>query len=402
MIVAGIAITAAVTRNRSIEIVSVFVPFALFVMYAILTWVIIFVFLDRPEYSPRASLVRLKSSLADNFLTLAVFFYGVLNRKDALWLLKRIIVLIVITNAVTIIDSFNVPNLGLLDSRARDGRFIGFMGAANDYGMLLVFFMPLSIALYLSSTGKARLLAGIGAVLTGFCLVLTASRGAYVGAIGGLLLSAVFLRRYVSVDQLIRGTVLSLVFLTLLIPIIAFIGYSDLFVDRFDRFEGNLHTASSGRTTFWLNALKVMAETPTSFITGFGFEAYEFSRDFSAAMHNHYLKNLFNLGLIGLCLFLAVFAAILSIIRKAIAGAQSDSRPFLIALLIGLLCLLVTQIFGQYYRSSYLIWACLGVGLRLAMEVMRDSAQGLGPEIKGRTDSRTLLQPISIGGLNHN
>jgi O-antigen ligase len=143
-------------------------------------------------------------------------------------------------------------------------------------------------------------------------------------------------------------------------------------VDRFGRFEGNMHTASSGRTTFWLNALKVMAETPISFITGFGFEAYESSREFSAAMHNHYLNNLFNLGLIGLTLFLAIFVSVLIIFRDSIAPAGPDSRRFLVALTIGLVCLLITQIFGEYHRSAYLIWACLGVGLRLAVDVRSD------------------------------
>ncbi len=205
IMVAGIAINAAVTRNRSIELLSVFIPFVLLIFYAILTWVVIVVLLDRPEYSPRASLIILKSTLVDHFLTLGVFFYGVLNRRDALWLLKAIIVLIVISNAVTIVDSFNMPNLGIVESRLRDGRFEGFMGAVNDYGMLLVVFLPLTIALYLSSTGKAKWLAGIGAALTGFCLVLTASRGAFVGLIGGLTISAVFLRRFVSIDVAIRA-----------------------------------------------------------------------------------------------------------------------------------------------------------------------------------------------------
>jgi hypothetical protein len=261
--------------------------------------------------------------------------------------------------------------------------------------MLLVLFLPLSIALYRMSTGKTRLLAGVGAALTVACLVLTASRGAYVGAIGGLLLSAWFLRRYFSFNLVIRGAVLSLMALAVLIPVLLMSDYSELFLDRFALFEGNAHTASSGRTTFWLNALRVMAERPLSFITGFGFEAYESSREFSVAMHNHYLNKLFNFGLVGLALFLTIFGGILTIVRASISRAQSDSRSYLMALVIGLLCLLVTQIFGQYYRSVYLIWACLGVGLRLAMEIRRDHVKLMGSERVDQPKLQSSLQPAS-------
>ena len=395
LMVVGIAINSAVVRNRKLEALSVFIPFALLVVYAILTWVITIVFLDKPEYSPRATLISLKSSLVDNFLILAVFYYGVLTRKDALWLLKAIIVLVVIANGVTVIDSFNVPNLGIIDSRWSDGRFEGFMGAANDYGMLLVLFLPLSIALYQTSNGGTRLLAGVGAALTAVCLVLTASRGAYVGVIGGLLLSAWFLRRFVSFHSVIRGAVISLIALAVLIPILLLSDYSDLFLDRFAKFEGNIHTASSGRTTYWLHALRVMAESPLSFVTGFGFGAYEFSREFSIAMHNHYLNILFNLGFIGLALFLTVFGSILTIVRSSISRAKTESKPYLIVLVVGLLCLLVTQVFGQYYRSAYLIWACLGVGLRLAMEIRRDPVELTGRERVDQPKSQSSPQPVS-------
>ena len=77
-----------------------------------------------------------------------------------------------------------------------------------------------------------------------------------------------------------------------------------------------------------------------------------------------------------------------AIIRSSISAAKSDSRPFLLALVIGLICLLVTQIFGQYYRSAYLIWACLGVGLRLAMEIRRETVEITGSERNDRSESQ--------------
>ena len=68
-------------------------------------------------------------------------------------------------------------------------------------------------------------------------------------------------------------------------------------------------------------------------------------------------------------------------------------RPYLIALVVGLLGLLITQVFGQYYRSAYLIWACLGVGLRLAMEIRRDHVELTVRERHAQPKSQPSLHP---------
>ena len=140
-----------------------------------------------------------------------------------------------------------------------------------------------------------------------------------------------------------------------------------LFQDRLGRFEGSTHVATSGRSTIWTNAIRAMLENPITFITGTGYNAYETSRQFYAATHNHYLNYLYNLGVIGLFLFVYVFIAILLTARSSIEYADQSARPFLIAAIVGLIGFMFTQLFGEYKGSGILAWAYLGVIMRLSV-----------------------------------
>src|SRR5688572_31431821 len=86
-----IAIEISVVRNRKFELMSVIVPYSLLIIYAMLTVLVIILFLDYPAYQPRPAIIRLKTKLVDQFLMLLVFFYGVTTLKDAMWLLKWLV-----------------------------------------------------------------------------------------------------------------------------------------------------------------------------------------------------------------------------------------------------------------------------------------------------------------------
>lgn len=372
-ILVGIALNAAVARNRKLELPSVLIPFGLLVLYAFITWVAAAFILEYPDYQMRASFIKLKSSLVDQYLTFLVFFYGVIYNKDACWLLRAIVWTVIVGNAVTLIDSFNVPNLGLVDARLGDGRFAGFMGSSNGYGQFLVLFLPVSVALYLTESGKVRLSAAIGVFVTALALILTGSRGAYVGLLAGSILAVFFLRRIISMQLLVRAGVIAVLGFAFLLCITLITGYSDIYMERFTQFGGSRHLATSGRSTIWTIAVNAMIANPLSFLTGYGFNSYDSSRSFYAATHNMYLNHLYNLGSIGLLLFISVFGRILTTARSVIVNSAADIRPYFVALVFGLFGFLVTIFFGDIHGSGYLLWAFLGVGMRMAMEARSDA-----------------------------
>ena len=365
---AAIALNTAVARNRSFDLPSIAVPFLILIVYAIVTWIFAaFIFPD-PNYSPRVTLISLKSSLVDQYLTFLIFLFGVIHARDADWLLRAILWVTILGNVITLVDTFNVPNLGILENAARKaGRFDGFVGQPNAYGKILVLFLPATIVLAYSRSGKQRVFAYIGVIAAAMALLLTGSRGSWAGLIFGSGIAAFYLRKYVSKSVVLKATGTAMALLVLTVAITTVAGYEDVYLNVLEKFEGSEDTVSSGRISVWTAALVSMLEHPWSFITGYGYFAYSTSVEFRAAMHNHYLGYLYDLGLIGLMLLLFIFIRTLSVARSRIAGATDEHRQYLMALVFGLCAFLITMVFSEYNTTGYLLWAYIGVTMRIAM-----------------------------------
>jgi len=388
LILSGIAVNAAVARNRNLDLLSVHILFALLIIYALMSWIAASFIFPTADYEIGRAFISLKSSLVDQYLTFVIFFFGLTNAKDAFWLLRTILWITIIGNIVTLIDTFNIPNLGILESAGRKaGRFDGFVGQPNSYGQILVLFIAPTIALYITETGKKRVFAAVGVFAGAMALVLTGSRGSWTGFLVGAAFAAFYLRGVISARAMVRVGVTSVLIGTVIVIVTVFAGYADVYLQSIDKFEGGVDRATSGRFTIWKTVILAMIDHPVSFITGFGYNAYDSSRQFSKAVHNDYLSYLYDMGLIGLTLFVAVFARILVTARSAIARASQSQRGYLIASLFGLPAFLISIFFSEYHTSSYLLWAYLGVVMRIAMIPKTDGESG------SRSDSTIPLSP---------
>lgn len=382
LLFAGIALNAAVARNRSFDFPSITIPFALLIVYALATWLTVAFVIGDPEYRMREAFISLKSSLGDQYLTFLVFFFGLLTVKDAFWVLRATIWIALIGNIVTIMDAFDIPNLNIVEARMSDERFLGFIGSANGYGQFLVLFLAPSIALYLTQKGKLRFIAGIGVLASALALVLTGSRGAYLGLLAGAIGGAFYLRRMIPTEKFVHGGIIAVALSACLIVVSMALGYADVYLEQMVRFEGSAHIATSGRSTIWTNVLAEMFVNPMSFITGYGFFAYESGR-FYAATHNTYLSYLYDLGIIGLFLFVLVFVRVLATARSVLPHVPSDIRPFFVALVFGLVGFLISIFFSEYHNAGYLLWAYLGVTMRIAAELQTRDTAGVAVGTEG-------------------
>jgi hypothetical protein len=390
LILVGIAVNSAVARNRSFELPSVVVPFALVILYAVMTWITVVFILEYPNYGIRESFIALKSSLVDQYVTFLVFFFGLLSLKDSMWLLRAIIWIAILGNVITIVDTLNIPNLGLLDVPRTAGRFEGFVGQPNSYGQLLALFLPACVALYVSESGMARFLAALGTLATVMALILTGSRGSYVGVLAGAVFASFFLRRVIPLRVLLRAGATATVICIFVLAVTFIAGYADIYMERLMKLEGGSHEASSGRTTIWANAIRPMINNPWSFLTGYGFYSYE-TGAFYRATHNAYILYLYNLGAIGLSLFLVIFGRVLLIARATLSNVTAEYKPHLLAVVFGLFAFLVAIIFSDYNVTGYLLWAYLGVCMRIAVlvkssvasEVAEQTVRGKGIGVAG-------------------
>jgi hypothetical protein len=304
--------------------------------------------------------------LIDQLLMLLVFFYGITNLKDALWLLKGLIWAIIVSCFITIVDTFDIPDLGIITTRG-DGRVEGILASSQEFAALVTFFLPLIIALWWTETGAKRRLA-FGGILLAFAALLTAaSRGAIVGLLAGSAFAAFYLRRWISARAVLRTVAGGLVLGLMAITTLLISDFGDVLVTRMTHGwdTGDTTTLTSGRSANWSNILGEMFDYPLTFITGFGWEAFYHSIGFHRATHSVYIDRLYNLGLIGLSLTLVLYFNSMAVARRALNGASQEVAPFLMALVFGLAGFMIAIMFSDIEAATY-TWGCTGIALRLA------------------------------------
>ena len=331
--------------------------------------VTLILFVENPYYSALGTLIRLKAKLVDQFLVLLVFFYGVVNWKDALWLLKALVWVVLIGCFLTVVDSFDVPDLGVITSRDSDGRVEGFIGSAQDFGALLAFYFPAAIALLWGASGLKRLAVLLGTGMLLVSIMLSASRGAMVGVVVGAIMAAIYLRRYISRQTILRATFAFVAFTIVSAAVVMSTQYGDLLAMRLGTglSTGDVETVSSGRSAIWGAALREMAEQPLSFIGGLGWEAYFSTGGYRLSTHSVYLDRLYNLGTIGLVLFLVSFVGVVAVTRRGLASAPKEAVPYLLATVIGMTSFVITMAFSDIFEAAPYVWAFTGLALRIAV-----------------------------------
>jgi O-antigen ligase len=132
--------------------------------------------------------------------------------------------------------------------------------------------------------------------------------------------------------------------------------------------------ASSGRTALWKDVFDRMLDTPLSFLTGFGWDAY-WVMPFRYAPHNYYVGMWFDLGVIGVGLFAAIVARASLAVLRAIPLADPQTRQQLLAFAFGVPILMVTIIFADLYKPWPYIWLYFGILLRMATLVRAEAVE---------------------------
>jgi O-antigen ligase len=377
-----LAFRIALSGGFKLRLPALHLAWAIWIGYAILTWLAVSLLFKYHGYNPIVSAMALKAELIDYALFCFVVFYGVQNEDDFRFVLRALVGAVGISSILTLTDLVGITSLGMRvgDRGAEADRVFGAFGHANETGSLLSFLLPPMVALVMSARGFWRVFwLGLTAA-TAAVFILTVSRGSYVAVIIGYPLAAYLLRSHIPPGRIMQwmfGSVAALVLLVIGVAII----YPSLVVsiaDRVFHFGGsNLSDASSGRSDIWGMALAAMMDYPVTLLTGFGWNSWS-TMPTIFVLHNTYLDQWFNLGLFGLAVYGGIEVLTILTAKRALATATGEMQRDMMAFVFGMMALAIAVFFQNLYTPRPYLWMYCGLAMRGAMLVF-DKAAATAP-----------------------
>jgi O-antigen ligase len=360
-----IALRMVVTRQSILVAGPMQGAFLVLILYAVITWLVAALVIEYPRYDMYLSAIRLKNGLIDHLIFFLVFLFGVRDADEALKVVKGILLGVLLANAVTVLDAMGVLNIGF--KIREDGRTSGAIGESNQYAAFIVLFLPATIAAAVASRGIFRLFWLGAALVGGYALAMTASRGGFVGLALALAVGAYLYRHLVSYNR-VAGWALGA--LVVLVVFIALSPYGGLLAERMigQSAGGDMTQVSSGRSEIWTKALEVMIENPVTLLTGYGWDVYD-AMPFNYSPHNHYLGMWFSLGLIGVFCSVFLLGTAIARAKRASERAQPPHRGQLIAFVIGGVALMAAIFFVDLHNPWHYFWMYAGLVMRVAVSV---------------------------------
>jgi O-antigen ligase len=370
----GLVFRMALTGRFRMRLPIVNLAFIVWISYALLTWIACVTVIHYPGYQAVYSGIELKSELIDSALFFFVYFYGIEGERDFLLVAKTLAFCIGIANILTLADVAGIVHLGITvgDSGVEADRVFGVFGHANDTAALIVCVLPMMVTVAISSRGAARLFWYAGALASIAVLILTISRGAYVAVVVGYGAAVWLCRRHLPTSRVMTWTLLGVTCAVVCAGVAAALmpDFWQVISQRLfnQSMASSISVASSGRTTIWMTALSTMMAHPITLLTGFGYRVYQTM--FVLVTHNYYLDQWFGLGLIGLFSFLTIQYQVVATALRAIGAAAAQMRPYMIALVFGMLGLAVAIFFGNLDKPWSYVWIYVGFSVRAAADIV--------------------------------
>ena len=375
----------AVTRGQKLEAGPIHVCFVILISYAIVTWLTAALIVEYPGYDLIADGILLKSELIDRFIFFLVFFHGTSSKRDAATVLKALLLAALFANVMTVADQRGFIDLGF--EQGASGRTKGALGDSNQYAAFIIMYLPGMIAAMMLARGVWRAF-WLGAVLVStVALMMTVSRGGFVGLLVAAVCGAWLYRNRLSLGKL-SAWFIAAVFLVALA--LSALQSTSLIAERVFTQTGSidLSDASSGRVDIWTAALERMMATPLTFLTGFGWDVY-WTMPFRYSPHNHYLSLWFNLGIPGLLSGVGVLASAVWLAKRASDIADAEVRTHLTGFVIGTIAVCTATFFVDLHRPWLYFWAYAGVAMRFAVAARNEAT--------ARHAARDPARPHALG-----
>jgi O-antigen ligase len=195
-------------------------------------------------------------------------------------------------------------------------------------------------------------------VFSGYCLLFSYSREAYVGILVGLLFLGLVRQRWVLI-----ALVAFLLSWQSLVPT----SVQERILMTYDKNEQQLDTSAQDRVALWDDAMNMFRQNP---VLGVGYDTYQWQHRVGiyTDTHNYFLKVLVETGVLGLMFFLFILAKMTRLGMKLYRSAQD---PFLQSIGLGfallMACVFVVNFFGDrwlYVEVNGFLWVMLACVVR--------------------------------------
>ncbi len=228
----------------------------------------------------------------------------------------------------------------------------GIVGQPNTMGMFIITLFPLLLFTDISKKGTGRLFKLGTLIVTLLTLIMTGSRGSFLGLTISMGLVLAEKRQF-------KLFVYGLAIILLITPVILYGPFENMVFDRIKvQEEQEISTYSSGRWEAWKATLNMVAKKP---ILGHGFNSFRYvfameAWGFESSAHNEYIQLLYEQGIIGLFLYLSMFMSIWIHLYK-------NKNPISDAGRYGLTAFLVAISFSNSQVINYILWQMLAVSV---------------------------------------
>ena len=313
------------------------------------------------------------ATFSDTFIRCIVIFVVLVNAVRTELRLKGLLYLAIFVSCWLSLGAINDYRLGLLTTEGYrvSGVGSGIFGNSNDMAMHLVTIMPIAIALSFATRGVVRkILFAASAALMMAAIVLTYSRGAFIGSLVMLGFLAWKLGRRHRLAVLVLGTVVIVAFLALA-PGNYSVRILSIFIPGLDP-----NGSSSARQGELFRSLNVTLHNPLLGI-GMGNYATEMSER-GLVTHNAYTQVAAEMGIFALALYTmfvaSPFRKLGQIVRETF-NARSDSHYYYLA--VGLQASLLGYMVSTFFLSvAYLWYAYYLVAYAVCLRRMYESETG--------------------------
>lgn len=368
LIMLALAARIVVRGGTRLELPQVHLWFGVLIAYATLTWLGAGLVLRYEGYTLVGSGIDLKAFLLDNAVVFVLYLYGTRTLADAKFLLTCVLLAVAAANAIAIGNVAGLFQIGTTTVGTEGnlaGRVFGAFGHANETAALTVCLLPAYVAAAFSSRGMARLFWALAGTVSATLMIMTGSRGAFVGFALAAVFGSYLCRSIISWR---RAATLVVIIGAVAVPVLALtsIKFGGILTERVTELILSPATSSDERLYIWRPILDKMMANPATLITGFGWDTYDVM-GFTYAVHNHYLALWFELGIIGLASYLLVIVQLLITARLAAEHASEETARYLIAFIYGIVGLSGAVFFSQIFKPWLYVWIYSGLTMRMAV-----------------------------------